>query len=297
MTVEPEDSLAASQYHEYESVSICDLCGCRDFAIVDAAADIVECPSCTFRIVNPRPTQAEIAHAYSAPNQYDSWIAFDAARRALWERRWSRVRGRRPAGRLLDVGAGLGTFIALAQQDGWQVDGTEVSESAARYASERYRLDLRLGQVESMDLESGAYDVITLWHVLEHVPEPSATLARCRDLLVPGGLLIMAMPNDSAAAYRVSAVRRAIGRLRGSPPVRYVRLYPGAESHLSHFTPRTLRRRLSESGFVVEELNVDDAAPVRSKAGAVLFRLRTILTAITPWNFGLEMFVTAHRSA
>lgn len=289
------ESVAAGGYRDYESVVVCDLCGGSSFKTIDATADVVQCESCTFRFVTPRPTQVEIARAYSAPNQYDSWIAVDAARLALWGRRWSRVRGRRPAGRLLDIGAGLGTFVALAKQDGWAVDGTEVSETAVRYALQRYGVELRLGQIEAMELGSGSYDVITLWHVLEHVPSPASTIARCHELLAPGGLLIMAMPNDGAAAYRLSSARRTVRRLRGSLPPRYVRLYPGAESHLSHFTPGTLRRRLARSGFAVEELGVDDAAPVRSSAGAAPFRIRTALTAMTPWNFGLEMFVVARR--
>ncbi len=291
----PSESRQAG-YGEYESVAACDLCGSSSFRSVDATADIVQCESCSFRFVTPRPTQGEIARAYSAPDQYDSWIAVDAARQALWERRWSRVRGRKPAGRLLDVGAGLGTFVALAKKDGWAVDGTEVSETAVRYARERYGVQLRLGQLEALDMGGGGYDMITLWHVLEHVPSPAAALAICRGLLVPGGLLIMAMPNDGAAAHSLTVPGRALRRLRGRPSLpRYVRLYPGSESHLSHFTPGTLRRRLTASGFTVEELNVDDAAPVRSSAGTALFRIRTILTAMTPWNFGLEMFVVARR--
>ena len=106
----------------------------------------------------------------------------------------------------------------------------------------------------------------------------------------------MAMPNDGAAAHSLTFPGRAFRRLRGRPsPARYVRLHPGAESHLSHFTPGTLRRRLAASGFAIQELSVDDAAPVRSSAGTALFRIRTILTAMTPWNFGLEMFVVARR--
>ena len=289
------ESTETGGYLDYESVVVCDLCGSSNFRTVDANADVVQCEMCRFRFVTPRPTQSEIARAYSAPHQYDPWIAVDAARQALWERRWSRVRVRKPAGRLLDVGAGLGTFVALAKQDGWMVDGTEVSETAVRYALERYGIELRLGQLEAMDLDSGRYDLVTLWHVLEHVSSPASTLARCHELLAPGGFLIMAMPNDGAAAHSLSSVRRTFRRLRRSSLPRYVRLYPGAESHLSHFTPGTLRRRLAESGFAVEELSVDDAAPVRSSAGAALFRIRTILTAMTPWNFGLEMFVVARR--
>jgi SAM-dependent methyltransferase len=286
----------AGQYREYESVVACDLCGSSIFRTVDATADVVQCESCRFRFVTPRPTQVEIARAYSAPDQYDPWIAADAGRQVLWERRWSRIRGRKPAGRLLDVGAGLGTFVALAKQDGWAVDGTEVSETAVRYARERYGIELRLGQLEALGLDSGGYDLVTLWHVLEHVPSPAAALALCHELLAPGGLLIMAMPNDGAAAHSLTLPGRAYRRLRGRPSLpRYVRLYPGAESHLSHFTPGTLRRRLAESGLAAQELSVDDAAPVRSSAGAALFRIRTILTAMTPWNFGLEMFVVARR--
>ena len=188
------------------------------------------------------------------------------------------------------------SFSLEQQRGGWAVDGTEVSETAVRYALERYGIELRLGQLEALALESGGYDLVTLWHVLEHVPSPAAALAICHELLAPGGLLIMAMPNDGAAAHSLSVPGRAFRRLRGRTPLpRYVRLYPGAESHLSHFTPKTLRRRLAESGFAVQELSVDDAAPVRSSAGAALFRIRTILTAITPWNFGFEMFVVARR--
>ena len=288
------ESMTGDRYGDYESVLACDLCGGVAFSVVDADVDVVQCQSCEFRFVTPRPTQTEIARAYSAPNQYDSWIAVDAARQALWQRRWSRVRGLKPTGRLLDVGAGLGTFVDLARQDGWTVDGTEVSETAVRYAQERYGISLRLGQLAAVELGTATYDIVTLWHVLEHVPSPASTLANCYELLVPGGLLIMAMPNDGAAAHGLSLPGRAFRGLRGRPSLpRYVRLYPGAESHLSHFTPRTLRRRLAASGFVVEALNV--AAPVRSSAGAALFRIRTALTALTPWNFGLEMFVVARR--
>ncbi len=80
------------------------------------------------------------------------------------------MRDAKLAGRLLDVGAGLGTFLAQARQDGWAVEGTEVSETAVSYALERYGIVLHRGQVEQMDLGSGSYDIITLWHVLEHRP-------------------------------------------------------------------------------------------------------------------------------
>jgi 2-polyprenyl-3-methyl-5-hydroxy-6-metoxy-1,4-benzoquinol methylase len=284
-------------YQQFETVAACDLCGATSFRPVDRSADVVQCRACSFRFVTPRPTQQEIARAYSAPGQYDAWIAVDEARRRLWQRRWVRIRDRRGPGRLLDIGAGLGTFLDFARRDGWQVEGTEVSETAIAYAHDRYDITLRRGQVDDLDLPAGGYDVVTLWHVIEHVPSPGSTLAACRRLLAPGGLLVMAMPNDGAAAHALSIPRRALARIRRRPNSRYARLVPGAESHLSHFTPGSLRRRLEASGFVVDELGVDDARPVRGRLGTILFRGRTFLTAVTPWNFGFEMFVVAHANA
>ena len=281
-------------YVDYEPVLACDLCGGRSFKAVNKPAAIVECAACGFRFVTPRPTQAEIAQAYSRADQYDSWLADDASRLAMWERRWRQVQRVRPApGRLLDVGAGLGTFASLASRDGWKVDGTEVSRRAQELARERYGIELRLGQLEDIDFPEARYDLITLWHVIEHVPSPTAAVAICRKLLDPDGLLIMAMPNDGAAAHLLTIPGRLVHRALGRKPTRYQPLKPGGESHVSHFTPGTIRRLLVQGGFTVVAVGVDDARPVRSPIGAALFRARKGLTALTPWNFGLEMFVVA----
>lgn len=106
--------------------------------------------------------------------------------------------------------------------------------------------------------------------------------------------VILGLRNDAASAQALTAIVRGARRiLRRDIRPRYEVLRPGVESHLSHFTPRTIRRALSEAGFDVVRLGVDDAPPTRSRPGRAVFAARRALTAVTPWNFGAEMLVVA----
>ena len=130
--------------------------------------------------------------------------------------------------------------------------------------------------------------------MLEHVPSPSRTLNLCHQLLRPGGLLAIAVPNDDdARPWLVDAKARL--RMRGSPP-RYQALRPHSEVHLSHFSSRVLIEALRVRGFVIERVTLDDqyANPTpRSRAIVETYRL---IHRLTKLNFGQATFVLA-RSA
>lgn len=97
---------------------------------------------------------------------------------------------RRP-GKLLDVGAGTGSFLSLAKKFGWKVQGVEPNASARGMAFSK-DLDL-VNDLES--LSGQTYDVVTLWHVLEHIPDLKQAIVKLEELVRPGGHLIIAVPN------------------------------------------------------------------------------------------------------
>lgn len=248
------------------------------------------CAACGYRFVNPRPTQAAIAAAYSDPHAYDHWLAEEGGRERMWAKRLDLVeRLAQGRGRLLDVGAGIGTFLALAQARGWAVEGTEISDSAVGLARRRHGLDLVQAQLESADLPSSTYDVVTLWHVLEHVPSPFRTLRACRRLLSSGGLVVIAVPNDSAAMLLPRRLKRLLTRTEFH---RYEPVIPGQEVHLSHFTPAVLRRLLVRTGYAPQQVTIDDQYPAPTALTDARVAATRLLAAATGLNLGNSLLVT-----
>jgi 2-polyprenyl-3-methyl-5-hydroxy-6-metoxy-1,4-benzoquinol methylase len=135
---------------------------------------------------------------------------------------------------LLDIGCGPGTFLHLARRRGFQAHGMDVSARAVAEARDQYHLEVRHGGIGS-DLWSGMhFDVITMFHVLEHLPDPRRALAYTKDLLAPDGSLILQVPNaDSCQARRLG-----------------VRWYGfDVPRHIINFTPRSLALLLEQAGY------------------------------------------------
>lgn len=241
---------------ELERVRTCPLCGGVELRPLDEAFGFWSCAGCAFVFDSPRPSPAAIERHYSAPGQYDAWLAADAARDALARRRIRKLLPRSRPGSLLDVGAGIGQFLHHARPHFSAVFGTEVSESAVAVARERYGLALARGRVEELELEP--VDNVTLVHVLEHVHDPLRLLRRCRDLLRPRGMLLVCVPNDLRSwTSRLRALRARAAGGPHSPVVGLPSVLATDEIHLSHFTAETLRRALETAGFDVACLDRD----------------------------------------
>jgi SAM-dependent methyltransferase len=172
----------------------------------------------------------------------------------MWRARLRRLDRRVTSrGALLDVGCGDGLFALVAKEAGWRVDGIEFSPEGARRAAARLGRPVAVGDLAASAHLPGPFEVITLWHVLEHLPEPRPMLEAAHRRLAPGGLLVVAVPNldnlPMRAAYRLA-------RRRPYP------LYePGArEPHLSHFNPKSLRAMLGRCGFGAIDLTTDRCA-------------------------------------
>lgn len=135
------------------------------------------------------------------------------------------------SGRWLDVGCGTGAFLEECRHAGYEVEGVELSKSAASEAR-----NAALKVTRTLEECDGSYDVVSMWHVLEHMQEPRVTLQSLRAMIRPNGVLCIRVP-DFTSVW---------SRLLGD---RWVWFQP--RQHIVHFGPKNLQRLLHESGYTV----------------------------------------------
>lgn len=141
-------------------------------------------------------------------------------------------------GKLLDVGAATGIFLEASSRRNWQVSGVEISDYAAAKARQK-NLNVHTGTLESVQFKEGPFDVITMWDVLEHFPNPEVTLKLAHGLLKSGGLIVLNTPN--AGSF--------FAKLMG----KYWHLIVPPE-HLSYFNINNLTKLLNKIGFEVYQV-------------------------------------------
>lgn len=267
-----EDKIAAEKKLATEVVLTCNVCRSDRIQKVDPDFNFCRCDSCGYVFDSPRPSFAEISAFYSQTDKYDTWLNEERARNMLWKRRLKKLARHSSKGRLLDIGAGYGQFLHLTQSFFSEATGTEVSESAVALAKEKYGLKLLVGQIAELDLPPQSFDTITLFHVLEHVPDPGMLVSRCHALLRTQGSLVIAVPNDVMAwTSKIKKIGKKLGLSpfqKFSPKLGISGAGASREIHLSHFTSSVLRRLLESSGLCIIEEALD---PYYVSSGLRLF--------------------------
>jgi SAM-dependent methyltransferase len=160
----------------------------------------VRCDGCAVERLEPQPSEADLELAYGADyygaprRKFVSWIARLVT---LAQRLRARSAARRlfAGARVLDIGCGNGGFLAAMAARGFRVEGTERDAGSAARAKSGRDFAVHAGDLTALPLTTGTYDLVTLWHVLEHLRDPAATLTRIHELMVPGGLLVLSLPN------------------------------------------------------------------------------------------------------
>lgn len=167
---------------------------------------------------------------------------FEALVRWFRRRRAARLhllRGQR-AGAVLDIGCGRGHFLDSLRRRGWTCTGTELSETAARHARETLALNVVVGPFQAGMFPDATFDVVYLWHVLEHIPRTFDALIQAQRLLRPGGMLVVAVPNLASWQARLC---------------RYGWFHLDLPRHYIHCSTDWLLRSLSQLGFEIIEVN------------------------------------------
>ncbi|MFA4842544.1 MAG: class I SAM-dependent methyltransferase [Candidatus Omnitrophota bacterium] len=244
---------------EWEILDKCNLCGSGNIYYIDKKNYICRCRNCKYVFDNPRPTLKEIISFYSLDNKYNTWLDEEPQRDSLWKGRLELLIKYNRAGKLLDIGAGFGQFLFFAKEY-FNIEGTEISESAIRIAKEKYGIDVTRGELEDICWDC-KFDVITMFHILEHVHNPKAVLMKSKKLLNSNGIMVIAVPNDInslRAIIRRILARTNIKRFGCLGKLGIPRLSNKQdEIHISHFTPSVLQCALESNGFTVLNNSLD----------------------------------------
>lgn len=176
----------------------CPVCASRDAKLEYEVRGYLHhrCLDCGVVYVFPVPSPNELAEIYQDRNYYSKARPKQGEAVPHVARRLQYIESMvEQPGSLLDIGCADGYFMLAARKRGWRTVGVEQSNHTARFGREKYNLEIINSSLERADLPSAAFDVITLWGVIEHVPQPKAFLQTAAQLLKPNGLLCLVTNN------------------------------------------------------------------------------------------------------
>lgn len=204
---------------------------------------VYRCSSCGLGFLTPRPSKEEIQALYDQEYCEEYFVEGGKPGTAEFKKRIglesSRIRffrGLRKTGRVLDIGCGYGYFLAACREKGYEVHGIEFSGWALKHATEVLGIPVSVGNVSDIDLPENSFDVITMWHALEHVPEPDRVVRHVKRWLKKDGLFIVDVPNHEGTD----------AKMQWEDWVGWSLPY-----HYYHFTLGTLTELLKQCGLTV----------------------------------------------
>ena len=172
----------------------------KDYSVSKEIFDLYHDEILDMLITHPQPSLETLGKYYES----EDYISHTDNKRSLFEKLYhfiknialknklNLINSHQPnKGRILDIGAGTGDFLSVAKKDGWQTIGVEPSTKAKSIAINKGVSFVEL----TTELENNSFDVISMWHVLEHVPDLDKQIKELKRLLKPTGTLIIAVPN------------------------------------------------------------------------------------------------------
>ena len=212
----------------------------KDFTVTGEYFKIVQCRSCDFLFTNPRPSATEAGKYYESENYISHsntnegivnklyhWVrTFTLKQKIHW------IQAYNQSNELLDIGCGNGHFLKACKQAGWKISGMELDKKTAKQAEANTGVKIanHLKELES----SESFQIITLWHVLEHVYELDEYFSFFKSKLKKNGKLLLALPNPkSHDAEKFKSFWAAYDVPR----------------HIHHFTPKTIELLANKHGF------------------------------------------------
>jgi 2-polyprenyl-3-methyl-5-hydroxy-6-metoxy-1,4-benzoquinol methylase len=202
---------------------------------------ICECLNCGLLYTMPRPSKEKIGAYYKSDEYYSHQEnkkgfvprLYEAIKKINLKHKFRLASRDLPVGKLLDIGCGVGDFLHVAENKGWQCTGVEPSEEAREIARQRIKGDLLYSE-DLNHLPDQSFDLITMWHVLEHVDDLKWQVAQLQRLIKPNGRIVIAVPN----------YRSYDGRFYNAYWAAY-----DVPRHLNHFNKTVLTKMFKTSGL------------------------------------------------
>ena len=184
----------------------CTLCGGSDFKLISEKDSkskgeliVCVCNTCSMVSQNPIPTEQEVEQYYATEYRQDYKQVFEPKLKHVYRagnlalnRLGFLTKNNVTSGKLLDVGAGGGGFTYVSSQLGFDSTGIEPNIGYSNYAKDQYQVNVKTAQLTDID---DKFDVITMFHVMEHIPNPVKTFKKLYDLLNENGVLFIEVPN------------------------------------------------------------------------------------------------------
>lgn len=259
--------------HTLEHIN-CPICDCdkTKLLFIKDSLSVVVCKTCRLRYVNPRIEHKVLEEGYVEtyyPQEKVERIHSDSMEWLQMTERLNELEIQHGSkGRLLDVGCGIGTFLQLARENGWETQGVDPSKSGCAFAQNIHNLDAHCGDIFNANFPSAHFDAITLYHVLEHISELNLFLCELRRILKPktddqnSGTLVIEVPNGEGVQSRIHKANWH---------------YVHPEDHLYYFSVHSLAKLLQKHGF--EDIKIGKPKRV-SPSKNMSFVLRKVSTAL-----------------
>lgn len=220
---------------------LCPLCGANNSRAIfcNNEITIARCRSCCFMYQSPRNIQSLEEEACKKESYYDSYLTTAGARKKIASDKFNRYLASHPKGKVLDIGCGMGEFLEVSLEKGWEAVGIDVSGWACRFLAERGFQNILQGTLEDAHFDDEEFDAVYLSHVLEHIPEPGPFLHEIRRVLKPGGLVLIEVPNEENFRLLYAVMNLLRGR-----KAKKIGPHP---AHLNLFSRKTLGKFLSRA--------------------------------------------------
>lgn len=267
----------------------CPVCGAmeRELLFTQKNWSVYKCNACGLGVLDPRPSSEELTDLYRDSyfvGHYDAGLVpgTEAMRKRLSQES-HRIRFLKPlkkTGRILDIGCGRGYFLLACREQGYDVQGFDISEDGAVYVRNTLGIPVQTGTLVGA-FEDASFDVITMWHSLEHTPDPARYLEAAGRWLRPDGVLVIDVPNYTGTD----------ARLQWQTWEHWDLPY-----HLLHFTPKALDTLLGSHGFSVVRRKNYHSDVIKDRLGKVPL-LKLVARPIAKLFSGSSYAVVAKKIA